>query len=1234
MRKFLNKLVTITCLSVICVPVFSTYVNASTFIVQNVEYTYENDIYKNGFEDTYLFETTDSVVTTKTGLSRTIPETFGRYSREEYPIPNVSQPGSEEKFNLIKEENIEIMDKVETDIQNGTLKKHISADGQFYGSIPNDVKAVEKIVYFNTNLKGSHSLAVYIPAGEIATVTIPEEYLYLAEQGKLKIRVGLVETNADNYGRNNGVENRMPRLGKEFTITDTTTKVGTPFGGMVYLFCTTDTPDELTIPVTVSGAVDTPYYDLCSTTKEQWDIAKNAPGLYAEFRTPYIRFMVPSSTIRNIEDPYDILSFWHNVASLSTYPFGAQSRTLPISMIFDPYVAVGAAYATAWICNMPTSWATGSLSYDSIMKSGCWGTIHEFNHHWQGTYNSTGRWGIGDPTEVTNNVMNAASYILYTNIACGRNENGISDTWNKIADPYCNLKNVLDVSKTTPDAPINSPFMYASFMHEFGVQTYLEVIRSNYYGGTYNGVTLPAYNSGDSRYDDLAYRTCVVVGKDLSYYFKDVLHFALSDETIQKIKSLNFEQYIPVQNLYAAGIYGIETGRPYYIPNSEYTFHFNKYMVSPGDVEIIEVGKPKYGTLTPKNDGTYLYTPNKNLPANTVDEFTLKVKVSANGVTQERTLICKPAIEYNTSKIETYDISNSNTDTLIEQAKNISPASVSYSQTVNYTTVQGNNLTKGTGYFNVSEDGIYEFQAYGDDKIKFILNVDGKDYTSTTNTYTAGVGNAYSSGGCTHFTVTLKKDTPYQYVLYANNTGGAGAGKVAYRKLQNASDTNSDVSTFQNLPSPYQDMNKITDKTFKLPENPYYERPLYKQKDKIVLDLDNAQVLKTPAAQGSDGNVQSMLDGDYSTFFHSRWWGNGITPFPHEYIIDLGEEKTFNEISIYTRASNTNGTIGDYEIYVANEYNEDNTKWNLIAEDKTRQNNNVSTTISADVDYVTARYLKINALNNKDENNNFTIISEIEVSNKTPINKVIAQNSSLILYNGNWTKNVNGNYINGATYNSTNGSVCYGFSGTETAIYSLTDAVINVSIDFGDFKQYNIKGSSNSPSIILNNLSDEIHTIQIDVLSGELSLNALSTNGTFCKYFYTPEPEPDPTPDETNLYVTSNVYKIDNDIILKIKPETSFEDLKKNIITNANGITIEKKNNSDTKYICTGDKLTFNLNGNLKTYTLVVVGDVMSDGELNVSDLSKLKKFMIGLAVLEHNETLAADINDDGEVDV
>ena len=86
-------------------------------------------------------------------------------------------------------------------------------------------------------------------------------------------------------------------------------------------------------------------------------------------------------------------------------------------------------------------------------------------------------------------------------------------------------------------------------------------------------------------------------GRDYTWYIQKELRWPLKQVTNNKIKALGYDEIIPVQSVYAMGEVGRETGRPFYIPSSGYTFDFQKSLVSPGNVTVIDVSQPKYGAL-------------------------------------------------------------------------------------------------------------------------------------------------------------------------------------------------------------------------------------------------------------------------------------------------------------------------------------------------------------------------------------------------------------------------------------------------------------------------------------------------------------------------------------------------------------------------------------------------------------------------------------------------------------
>lgn len=83
-------------------------------------------------------------------------------------------------------------------------------------------------------------------------------------------------------------------------------------------------------------------------------------------------------------------------------------------------------------------------------------------------------------------------------------------------------------------------------------------------------------------------------------------------------------------------------------------------------------------------------------------------------------------------------------------------------------------------------------------------------------------------------------------------------------------------------------------------------------------------------------------------------------------------------------------------------------------------------------------------------------------------------------------------------------------------------------------------------------------------------------------------------------------------------------------------INIVNKNNSakTSGSIVTGDKVTINSNGNNKTYTVIIYGDLNGDGEITVIDLGKLQKHLLKTSVLTGAYLEAADTDKNGSISV
>ena len=653
--------------------------------------------------------------------------------------------------------------------------------------------------------------------------------------------------------------------------------------------------------------------------------------------------------------------------------------------------------------------------------------------------------------------------------------------------------------------------MYSTFTHEIGPTNFINVVKSTYDGGTFNNVYIPPYDyklesegkkSRNDRYDDMAYRLCVASGRDYTWYIQNELLWPLKQETINKIKSYGYEQVIPVQSVYGMGEVGRETGRPFYIPSTGYVFDFEKSLVSPGNTSIVNVSKPKYGDLIKREDGKYDYKVSSSMPKNAKDEFILTVKVESDGIVHETKLNCTIGIDYNSSNIEKFDITKWDIHEALEDLKTKQPYATSSSIGMKIYSDDGNNLARSNGYFVLDKPGTYEFQAFGDDRAVFELHLeDGSTLQSLTEDYSANVEDAYNMPKATNFTVKLEANKPYSYTLITNNNGGVGWADVNLREVGN----NGNWKSINQVYSKLTDVGKVTDRTFEMP-HPEYVRPhiLASGNETIVKDI---KVISTPKGVEpnndpnslNEGKSENIVDGDLNTYFHSSY-SLDKTPLPHEYIFDLGGEKSFNHLEVYTRRTGEAvGVIGNYEIYISDEYDGDNTKWTKISEDYTRKGNtNAPSDLKISLPQTSAKYLKIKALNNRD-NYELTILAEVKLSTTTNIKNVIAQNSSYIQYKGDWEKNYGGAFVSGGTYNSTSGYFMYCFEGAESNIYVAKNAEVEMRINGGKWVKKKLIGSLREPSITLN--MDEIgkNTVEVRATGDEIALNMISTDGTFYK---------------------------------------------------------------------------------------------------------------------------------------
>ena len=158
----------------------------------------------------------------------------------------------------------------------------------------------------------------------------------------------------------------------------------------------------------------------------------------------------------------------------------------------------------------------------------------------------------------------------------------------------------------------------------------------------------------------------------------------------------------------------------------------------------------------------------------------------------------------------------------------------------------------------------------------------------------------------------------------------------------------------------------------------YPEGCVQKESDKVkrafrkIVDRSKWKIVDVDSFQENEGEPGNVLDGDTSSYWHTKWDGSAPKP-PHEITIALNDTLTIEALKYLPRQDNANGRIEDYEIYVSM----DGENWGSpVAKGKFK---NLPSCQTAEFDKpLNAKFLKLRALKTYKEQP-WTTAAEIDV---------------------------------------------------------------------------------------------------------------------------------------------------------------------------------------------------------------------------------------------------------------
>jgi hypothetical protein len=269
----------------------------------------------------------------------------------------------------------------------------------FPGAVPADAPRTRQALSIDTATDGWHSTGLYAAPGQVIEVVVPAS----AVDVRLSVRIG---AHTDRIWHLN-TWRRYPEISRSWPLREQTTRIASPFGGLIYI----EVPRRsrtAQFEVVVDGGVPAAFYRLGHTSVDQWrSEIRNRPAPWAELAGRHVILTIPADAARKLEDPETLMRFWDQVmeacAELAGIP---PQRSRPERYVAD--VQISAGYMHAGYPIMTHLDAAAPMVDLQWLRSGrepVWGLYHEVGHNHQSS-----DWTFEGTGEVTVNLF--TRYVL------------------------------------------------------------------------------------------------------------------------------------------------------------------------------------------------------------------------------------------------------------------------------------------------------------------------------------------------------------------------------------------------------------------------------------------------------------------------------------------------------------------------------------------------------------------------------------------------------------------------------------------------------------------------------------------------------------------------------------------------------------------------------------------------------------------------------------------------------
>ncbi|MDE6967819.1 MAG: M60 family metallopeptidase, partial [Clostridia bacterium] len=955
------------------------------------------------------------------------------------------------------------------------LYKHTSAEGMYYGNVSDDEPGIIKQVTMRKRTFVTHGMynvtGVYAPAGEVIKIQISEKDMEAT--GGITIHIGqaLYNSKANNIWLQKGQMQRFPVILNTMVIDKSTATlekgvytayVGSYLGGPLYI-----RNESVTFSATISGGVTYQHFILGYTTPEEFEFnaKSSAPYFDMEIWDNGVLHSGPVTHAKafSYDDLYKAAVLWDKITTVTT-----KGNNQNIVFLYDPFVAAGAAVAfpSQQAVNCPDSWMSNSLNYNTLIKSGAWGNLHEYHHNFQG-------FGVGAGGEVTNNSLTLVSYSLFTKISSNRGlgsygAEGLGG-WNSYTSATYALEEVLKIARNLNNSSSPGPSngykglaLYATLLHNFGQDAFIQC----------------RYNTGGQDYKHYMKKWQNVTHYNMTYYVENLLkaNDIVANSWNAAVDGVSeYPMFIPAASLFQTGrVYEysdnngdeertIKTMQPYRIPygepfeidlspyelNSDNSYKSGSIIV-PDDFEydVVKVYRPENGTITKISQDKWLYTPSKSIYSGEIHVvLRLRHKTIANYVRDNNVPDIELILEFEqshdltgrmlertvyefegeTTYTEAVDAFNKNYEgyTNVTKTNNKNPVQNSNTDIWLSTDEFADGLAKNsimevTGKFYIDESAKYRFTIRGRGHVALYLSLDnGETYNLAAKHYAASnagagfiptINNNEPANKDVYTDMELQADSwvYFKAIMVVSTKSFIGIGTGKFTPAGGTYDEEGNITSWQEesvsvgYANAYRENFKFNDKEFVA--DYFYEK---KYTDNYSKSVSVGQTLYgEPTYQPWDNtlvyNINNLFDGDDNTYIHTN--RNAISP-SNPFVVSAKLETTVTANSLVFHGTKVkNGQYGTYQPKDFKVYISANGEtWKLVS-DKTNASANNYQVVAAFDDTYKFNYYKVEVTATHARNNlGYLALNKINFRLKVTNGDYLSPDETMFNYNGNWS---------------------------------------------------------------------------------------------------------------------------------------------------------------------------------------------------------------------------------------